>query len=147
MAYSTQIDLEALVGQSTLVSLTNETVGATIVDSTVVAAMIAKADIVIDAKAGQVYVVPFSPVPSIIKTVSANLAICYCMARRFATMEMPKQCADIKKETDQLLDDISNELDYVPDSTKISSVESDFIAPTSALPIDFNDQSDQASLF
>ena len=89
MAYSVQADLEAKIGgNDSLAQLTNDVAGATVVDATVVSALIAEADGIIDSYIGTVYAVPLTTVPQNIKDISAVLACYFGLQRRFTETQV-----------------------------------------------------------
>jgi phage gp36-like protein len=152
--YCTQGDLENRIGVLQLAQLTNDTANPTTADTTVVAAIITKVCTEIDAKAGQVYVVPFIvpdncvSIPKIIKEIAIELSIYYCFARRFSEVGVPKVWADIYTEitkVDGKLDGISNMLVPLDGSPSLLSAEADIVAPDRQL--DFNDSSLPISAF
>lgn len=82
MAYSTLTDLQALLPEETLIKLSNDQGGATEIDAANIAAAIAQADRVIDGYVGVQRQVPLDPVPGLIATISANLAVFNLYRRR-----------------------------------------------------------------
>lgn len=80
--YSTLEDLQGLLPEETLIKLSNDQGGATAVDMTIISAAIAQADQVIDGYVGVQRQVPLDPVPGLIRTISANLAIFNLYRRR-----------------------------------------------------------------
>ena len=88
MAYSVQADLEAKIGKDSLAQLTNDVAGATDADTTVVSALIAEADGIIDSFVGTVYAVPLVTVPQNIKDISAVLACYFGLQRRFTETKL-----------------------------------------------------------
>lgn len=81
MAYSTQTDLEEQIGPDELIQLTDDT-GSGTVDTSVVDRAIADADAEIDSYCGSRYIMPFSPVPAMIRKLSVDLAIYNLSSRR-----------------------------------------------------------------
>lgn len=108
-------------------------------NSGIITALIAKADTKIDSLAGQVYTVPFTTVPDIIKNISIDLTCYYAFQRRPINMEMPKEWQAAHDNAIQILEDISNMLIYLPTTAVIASAESDVEASNSAR-IDFTDE-------
>lgn len=82
MAYSTLDNLLALLPEATLIKVSNDQGGATAVDMTTISAAIAQGDSIIDGYVGVQRQVPLDPVPGLIKTISANLAIFNLYRRR-----------------------------------------------------------------
>lgn len=80
--YSTLDNLLALLPEAALIKLSNDQSGATAVDMTTIEAAIAQGDTVIDGYVGVQRQVPLDPVPGLIKTISANLAIFNLYRRR-----------------------------------------------------------------
>lgn len=81
MAYSTQSDLEKQLPQDLLTQLADDD-GDGIIDGGIVPEAIQKADDEINAYVATRYAVPFSPVPTLIKTLSVDMAIWNLYARR-----------------------------------------------------------------
>jgi phage gp36-like protein len=73
MPYSTRSDILNQLDESTLMQLTSDT-GA-VIDDVVVSRAIFKADSIVNSYAGKKYVVPFDPVPEVVNTTSASVAI------------------------------------------------------------------------
>jgi phage gp36-like protein len=117
---------------------------ASIPDATIIAGILDKADKEIDAKAGQVYTVPFvvptncTAIPSIVKQIAVDMATYYCFMRRFSEMEAPKQWIEAYKNALTRLDDISNMLLFLDGSPTIASAESNMSVSNSSR-IDFTD--------
>lgn len=134
--YCSQTDLEYRIGTTRLAELTNDTANATTPNSTIVSAMISRADRLIDSLAGQVYTVPFvigtncTTIPEVIRQLSIDLSIYFCMSRRFAQMEIPKDWQEIYKQAMEKLQGISNLLIFLDGSPTILSAEGDIVAPT-----------------
>jgi phage gp36-like protein len=82
MAYSTLDNLLALVPEDTLIELSSDEDDAIAVDMTVISAAIAQGDSVIDGYVGVQRQVPLDPVPGLVMTISANLAIFNLYRRR-----------------------------------------------------------------
>lgn len=82
MAYSNIDNLLALLPEDTLIELSSDAADAIAVDMTVVSAAIAQGDSVIDGYVGVQRQVPLDPVPGLITTISANLAIFNLYRRR-----------------------------------------------------------------
>lgn len=80
--YSTLDNLLALLPAETLVKLSNDQVGAAAVDQDNIDAAILQADRVIDGYVGLQRTVPLDPVPGLIATISANLAVFHLYRRR-----------------------------------------------------------------
>lgn len=146
--YSTQTDLENLVSVAQLAELANDTAGASSADPTIVAALINRADRIIDSKAGQVYTVPFDPtpttgnctaIPSLVAEISKTYAIYFAMLRRFGVTGVSKDWQAMKADADQMLDDISNELVQLDGSPTVASQETSMVTPTSDAMTDFYD--------
>lgn len=82
MSYSELNDLLALLPEETLVKLSNDQGGAGAVDQDNIDAAILQADRVIDGYVGLQRTVPLDPVPGLVKTISANLAVFHLYRRR-----------------------------------------------------------------
>lgn len=89
MAYTIQDDLLTMISPGELAALSAETGDEP--DSQVVAEAIARADAEIDAACGLRYLVPFSPVPERVKSLSADLAIYHLYSRRGAAPAVWRQ--------------------------------------------------------
>lgn len=74
MAYSDLDDLKNKIDETVLIQLT-DTTDSGVIDSAKTGRAIRDADALIDSYAGKVYKVPMSPVPDLIVSVSATLAI------------------------------------------------------------------------
>jgi len=81
MAYSTQVDLEKRISPAELAQMTDDTGGGTI-DPAKIDEAIADADSEIDGYCADRYSVPFSPVPDLVRRISAELAIHILASRR-----------------------------------------------------------------
>ncbi len=146
MAYCTVLDIQNSIGMEQLAELSNDTAGASLPDTIVVAALIEQADRIIDGKAGQVYTVPFSsPVPDQIIQISRNYAIFFLFGRRFTTLGIPDSWKEIKKQMDQLLDDISNMLVDLPNAT-LKSQEANVVPKEDYPAADFTNESGDSSV-
>ncbi len=84
-------------------------------DPTIIAAMITQADNEIDAKAGQVYNVPFTPgtnctsIPTEIFQISVAFAVYYCFLRRIIIVATPKAILNRYNEAMANLEAVSNQ--------------------------------------
>lgn len=127
--YCTQQDLENRIGVLQLAQLTNDAANPVLPDANIVNAAIQCADRDIDAKAGQVYTVPFvagtncDAIPSTINDISIILSICYCFLRRFSEVDMPKQWQVAQKDALQRLDDVSDLLLFLDGNPFVQSKE------------------------
>jgi len=139
--YCTQDDLENRISRLTLAQMTSDTANSTVPDAAVIAMILARVNAEIDSKAGQVYVVPFDPVPDLIKRIAVDLACYEVFQRRPVNMEMPKDWETARKMAQQQLDDVSNMLVRLPDTATIASTESDMNTDNSMPLISFTDQS------
>lgn len=81
MAYSTQTDLEKQLPQARLIQLADDD-GDNLADTGVIDEAITKADDEINGYAATRYTVPFSPVPTLVKTLSVDIAIWNLYSRR-----------------------------------------------------------------
>lgn len=88
MTYSSYEDLVALVPEETLIRLSSDTSGADAVDMETILEVIGLGDRVIDGYAGVRTKVPLDPVPGLIRTISANLAIFNLYRRRSQVPEI-----------------------------------------------------------
>ncbi len=122
--YCVAADLENRISSLTLAQLTNDTANATTYNATVVTAILDKIDAEIDAKAGQVYTVPFTTIPAIIKQIAIDLACYAVFQRRPVQMDMPKDWEIAYKNANERLDAISNMMLKLPDTATIASAES-----------------------
>ena len=139
--YCTQTDLENRISRLTLAQMTSDTANSTTPDATVVATILARVNAEIDSKAGQVYTVPFTTVPEIIKNIAIDLACYEVFQRRPINMAMPKDWEQARKMAQQQLDDVSNMLVRLPDTATIASTESAINTDNSIPLISFTDQS------
>lgn len=139
--YCTQTDLENRISRLTLAQLTSDTANSTVPDATVVASILARVNTMIDSKAGQVYTVPFTTVPDIIKNIAVDLAVYEVFQRRPVNMAMPKDWQKAHDDALQQLDDVSNLLLKLPDTATIASPESDIVTSEAVDKISFTDTS------
>jgi phage gp36-like protein len=105
-------------------------------NSGVVTALILRADTMIDSLAGQVYTVPFTTVPDLIKSISIDLSCYFALQRRPINIPMPKEWQDAYTNAIKTLEDISNMLVKMPTTATIASAEADMEVSNSAR-IDF----------
>jgi phage gp36-like protein len=121
-------------------------------DATIVSGILDKANSEIDAKAGQVYTVPFvagtncTSIPSIIKQIAIDLSTYFCFMRRFSEMEVPKQWIEAYKDACSRLEDVSNMLLKLDGSPTIASSEADMVTGNQS-KIDFYNTDNQESHF
>jgi phage gp36-like protein len=91
MAYCTTEDLRALLSDETLLRLADDSgTAASLLEpavSSVIASAIANADKEIDMAVSGRYVVPVSPVPVTLATLSSRIAVYYLMMRRDRPMD------------------------------------------------------------
>lgn len=98
MAYCTLTDMEKLIPSNILINLSNDSTGATAVDTDVIAEMIDQADREIDSFLAIVMEVPVDPVPPLITNISAVIAIWDLHARKYFNNEMWKyKYEEVKK--------------------------------------------------
>lgn len=138
MAYCAQADLETRIGVIALAQLTNDTARATSPNSTIVDAMIARADTLINSFAGQVYDVPFTSVPDIVKNLSVDLACFYAMQRRPVEYPMPEDWKNVERDAKKILQQIADLVIKLDDSTEVESKEAD-IKESTASRLNFDD--------
>jgi len=123
MAYSTESELETLIGHDALVELSDldNTAG---IDSTRVAAAIQKADGVIDSYINKRYAVPLASPPDSIKTLSAEWAIRVLRTRRYKGQPITED-QDAEKIDREWLDGVAKgriSLGVEPQPTKSSLI-------------------------
>lgn len=75
MAYSVQADLQNAIGGLDRLTQLCDWDGDGVIDAGVITAAVVKADSLIDSYASKNYTVPFNPVPVVITTTSADLAL------------------------------------------------------------------------
>jgi len=81
-AYCTQADIEGEIQAPDLISLTDDSYPpAGIVNATVLAQIIENASGVVDRYVGNIYEVPFSPIPAAVKSLTITI-VCYRLYRR-----------------------------------------------------------------
>lgn len=120
-------------------------------DTTIVAAMIAKGDSEIDSRAGQVYTTPFivpttcDSIPAPIKQVSIEFAIHNCFMRRFSEVGIPQAWVDSYKLSQERLDRISDLSEYLDGNPKLKSKEID--ATYNPITFDFNNPNSNYSRY
>jgi phage gp36-like protein len=84
MAYATQTDLEKKIEPARLVQLTDDNNDG-VADTAPIAEAIAAAGSIIDSYLATRYTVPVSPVPDLVRTMAADLAIYLLFSRRDQT--------------------------------------------------------------
>ncbi len=105
MSYSVLTDLQNVLQNDTIIALTDdENLGS--VNTARVTECIAEGDSLIDGYCGARYVVPFSPVPVTVRSISVALAIHNLFARRVE--EVPAVHENRYKDALQRLKDISS---------------------------------------
>jgi phage gp36-like protein len=145
MAYSLYTDIQDALKTTSLVQLSNDTLGSSTVDTTLVENIIARADAIIDGELHEVYETPLTTVPEVIKGISVDYACYFLLQRVFAEMPVPTDWADRYKDAKQRLSDIADLKIALPDAILIESAEAAIVAPDKA--IDFNDETRQESFF
>lgn len=106
MAYSTLSDLEKYLDPEQIVELSDDDKNGT-PDAPIIAEMIAAADSDIDSYLANKYTTPFSsPVPQIVKKLSAKMAIYYLWLRRKES-EVPEKWATEYENMMELLREIA----------------------------------------
>jgi hypothetical protein len=120
-------------------------------DATVVAALISKSDRDTDAKAGQVYTVPFivpdncTAIPSVVKQISIDCAIYHAFMRRYGNMKVPDEWKKAYEAAEKAREDISNQVLELDGNPTVASQEADFEAPTKQM--DFNNPDSSLSMY
>jgi len=142
--YCSQTDLENRISKQTLCDLTNDTANSTEPDVTVIDALLTNVDATIDGLAGQVYTVPFTTVPDLIKRIAIDLACFEVMQRRPINMAMPEGWKAARESAMKQLEAISNMLLRLPDTATIASAESNMQA-SNWQRIDFSDTDNSES--
>ena len=105
MPYCTLDDIKSKrIPESTLVDLTDDD-NAGVVDEAVVAGTIADADELIDGYLRGRYLLPLAPVPGLINSLSADLAVYHLFGRR-AEFEIPKSVSEKNANALKVLDKI-----------------------------------------
>ena len=104
MAYCTQADILKQISEEELIDLTDDTHAGS-VNADVVTEAIEKADAMIDAYCQGRYTIPLSPVPTIIRALSVDLALYYLFARRADAM--PEERRDGYKNAESFLKALS----------------------------------------
>ena len=89
MAYCSQEDLLKMIPEEELAEITSESGG--IPNPAIVAEAIAKADSEIDVYCAVRYAVPFDPVPSLVKSLSVDVAAYHLYSRRSVAPEVRRQ--------------------------------------------------------
>ncbi|OPX20371.1 MAG: hypothetical protein BZ151_04395 [Desulfobacca sp. 4484_104] len=89
MAYCSQEDLLKMIPEEELAEITSESGG--IPDPAIVAEAIAQADSEIDVYCAVRYAVPFDPVPSLVKSLSVDVAAYHLYSRRSVAPEVRRQ--------------------------------------------------------
>lgn len=100
--YSTLADIQRLIEDRHIITLSNDDPTATEPHEPTITAAIEQADRLIDSYAGLQRIVPLSPVPELVKTLSATLAVFFLYRRRGQVPEIWEQqykndCAVLQK--------------------------------------------------
>lgn len=90
MAYCTVADMALKIPENVIISLSNDSTGATAIDAENVADAIAAADAEIDGYIAFVKTVPLDPVPPLIKDMSAIMAIWNLHKRKYFNSDVWK---------------------------------------------------------
>ncbi|MCM2494549.1 gp436 family protein [Burkholderia glumae] len=112
MRYCTLFDLQAAVPERTLIELTNDTPvdygtpPATTINTNIVESAVRQAEEIIDAHLRGRYDLPLSPVPTVIKDVTVNLARHWLYARRPEGAGLPETVSQTFKASMQMLEKI-----------------------------------------
>jgi phage gp36-like protein len=125
--YCSQLDIENRISRKTLAQLTNDTANATTADVSVVDAILTNVNATIDSLAGQVYTVPFTTVPPLIRRIAIDIACYEVMQRRPINMDMPKGWQSAHDKAMKQLEAISNMLLRLPATATIASAESNMV--------------------
>jgi phage gp36-like protein len=104
MSYCTQANIENLIGEASLITLTDDA-GAGEVDAAKVAAAIADADATIDSYCQGRYTVPLAPVPPRIAQIGVDIAVYNLYSR--SDLEMPEVRKDRNKEAIRFLEKVA----------------------------------------
>jgi phage gp36-like protein len=137
--YCSQLDIENRISRLTLAQLTNDTANATTADVSVVDAILTNINATIDSLAGQVYTVPFTTVPPLVRRIAIDLACYEVMQRRPVNMDMPKGWQSAHDKAMKQLEAISNMLLRLPATATVASSESAMVTGNSAR-IDFSNE-------
>ncbi len=105
MSYSVLTDLQNVLQNDTIIALTDDE-GLDQVNTARVTECIAEGDSLIDGYCGSRYVVPFNPVPVVVRSISVAIAIHNLYARRVE--EVPAVHENRYKDAIQRLKDISS---------------------------------------
>jgi phage gp36-like protein len=143
--YCTFTDLERKISRTTLAQLTSDTANPTIGSAVVVESILANVDATINALAGQVYTVPFTTIPDIIKRIEIDLACYEVMQRRPVNMDMPKEWQTARDAAMKQLEAISNMLLYLPDTATVASAESAINTDNAIGQVSFTDSNNPMS--
>jgi phage gp36-like protein len=122
--YCNQTDLEYKLSTATVAQLGNDTANAAAPDANVIEQLLSNVDATIDALAGQVYTVPFTTTPAIIKRIAIDLACYELFQRRPVNMDMPKSWQSARDAAMKQLEAVSNMLLRLPDTALVASAES-----------------------
>ena len=106
MLYCTLADLKLAIPAHTLIQLSNDDVSATDIDMAVVEEAVRQAEELVDGYLRGRYNLPLSPVPSIIKDMTVNLARHWLYARRPEGNELPEAVTRTWKAALQTLEAI-----------------------------------------
>lgn len=110
-AYCTQADISGEIQPSDLIGLTDDT-GTGLLNSAVLNQVIANASGEIDRMVGNVYDIPFSPVPSSVESM-AVIITCYRLYRRRETPDETNKYFNDYKAVRKHLEDVHNRKDVL----------------------------------
>lgn len=137
--YCSQTDVERRISTLTLAQLTSDTANSTTPNATIVDAILGRVDALIDARVGQVYTVPFTTVPDIIKRLAVDLACYEVFQRRPINMAMPRDWQTAYENAMKELEAISNQERLLPTTATVASQEADIDVSYAIDKIDFTD--------
>ncbi|MDR2925941.1 MAG: DUF1320 domain-containing protein [Azoarcus sp.] len=106
MPYCTLADLQLAIPEQTLVWLSNDDAAATAMNPAVVDEAVRQAEELVDGYLRGRYSLPLSPVPSIVKDMTVNLARHWLYARRPEGNELPDAVTRTYKAAFQMLEAI-----------------------------------------
>lgn len=122
MAYCTVTDINNAISEATLIQLTDDS-GAGVVDTTVTAAMIAKADAFINSYLRKQVSTPISTVPVEVQEASVDLSIYYLYKRRrdVSSDDLDEGVRERFEDTRNWLKDVANGTVFIETETTINT--------------------------
>lgn len=146
--YSTLTDLQNRIADAELIALTNDTVNATTINTSLVSAQIERADTIIDNYISQVYSVPLDIANAAnVVQLSADLTAYFIWQRRPLEVKMPDEIEKNYKTAMEVIKMIGDEQIPLIGATPVDIESPEAKIVSNPRQIDFNDPNNVASRF